>query len=68
VKTRKAETPKKAPPKKNVATRRSRGGDGGYGDDCPGCMTGMGIVIGGGMGGFGGGHRGGYGDGGNRSR
>ncbi|MFT3731367.1 MAG: FecR family protein [Hyphomicrobium sp.] len=62
IKTRKAETPKKAPPKKKVATRKPKKGDGGYGDDCPGCMTGMGIVIGGGgMGGFGGGHRGNYG-------
>ena len=58
IRTRKAETPKKTPPKKKVATRRPKNSDGGYGDDCPGCMTGMGIVIGGGLGGFGG-HRGG---------
>lgn len=60
IRTRKAETPKKTPPKKKVATRKPKTGDGGYGDDCPDCMTGMGIVIGGGIGGFGGGHRGGY--------
>lgn len=48
--------------------KRPRGGDGGYGDDCPGCVTGMDIVIGGG-GGFGGGHRmPNRGDGGNRGR
>jgi hypothetical protein len=64
IKTRKAEAPKKTPPKKKVATRRPRPSDGGYGDDCPDCVTGMGIAIGGGMGGFGGGHRGGYGAGG----
>ncbi|CAA2141729.1 FecR domain-containing protein [Hyphomicrobium sp. ghe19] len=63
IKTRKAETPRKEPKKQKVVTRKPKG-DGGYGDDCPGCMTGMGIVIGGGgMGGFGG-HRGGS-DGGN---
>jgi hypothetical protein len=62
IKTKKAQAPpKKTPPKKSVATRKPKG-DGGYGDDCPGCMTGMGIAIGGGMGGFGG-HRGGHGDG-----
>jgi hypothetical protein len=68
VKTKKAQAPQKAPPQKKVATRKPKR-DGGYGDDCPGCMTGMGIAIGAGMGGFGG-HRGGggYGDGGNRSR
>ncbi|RUO97923.1 FecR domain-containing protein [Hyphomicrobium sp.] len=66
VKTRKAQAPQKTPPKKKIATRRPKG-DGGYGDDCPGCMTGIGIAIGAGMGGFGG-HRGGYGDGGNRGR
>lgn len=58
VKTRKAETPRKTPPKKSVATRKPKTYNGGYGDDCPGCMTGMGIVIGGGIGGFHGGHRG----------
>lgn len=64
VKMKKAQAPpKKTPPKKKVATRKPKG-DGGYGDDCPDCMTGMGIVIGGGMGGFGGGHRGGGGYGG----
>lgn len=70
IKTRKAQAPKRTPRKKNVATRKPRKYDGGYGDDCPGCMTGMGIVIGGGIGGFGG-HRGGHGDGGygaNRGR
>ncbi|WP_045835715.1 FecR domain-containing protein [Hyphomicrobium sp. 99] len=67
VKTRKAETPRKAEPKKKqkVATTRKPKRDGGYGDDCPGCMTGMGIVLGGGMGGFGGHRGGGGGDGGN---
>jgi uncharacterized membrane protein YgcG len=65
VKMKKAQAPNKTPPKKKVATRKPRGSDGGYGDDCPDCMTGMGIAIGGGMGGFGGGgHRGGYGGGG----
>ncbi|MGO4684023.1 FecR family protein [Hyphomicrobium sp. 2TAF46] len=63
IKTRKAETPRKTEPKKQKVVTRKPKGDGGYGDDCPGCMTGMGIVIGGGMGGFGG-HRGGS-DGGN---
>jgi uncharacterized membrane protein YgcG len=63
IKTRKAEAPKQPPPKKKVATRRPRQSDGGYGDDCPDCVTGMGIAIGGGMGGFGG-HHGGYGGGG----
>ncbi len=52
VKTRKAEKPRKAT-KKKVVTRKPKKYDGGYGDDCPDCMTGMGIVIGGG--GFGGG-------------
>ncbi|MBS0235639.1 MAG: FecR domain-containing protein [Proteobacteria bacterium] len=68
IKTRKAEKPKKTPPKKKVATRKPKKYDGGYGDDCPDCMTGMGIVIGGGMGGFGGGHRGGGNMGGYRGR
>jgi hypothetical protein len=68
IKTKKAQVPKKTPPKKKVATRKPKGGDGGYGDDCPDCMTGMGVVIGGGTGGFGGGHRGGYGDGRGRGR
>jgi hypothetical protein len=69
-KTRKAEPPpKKPPPKKKVATRRpsrsSGGDDGEYGGGCPGCATGMGILLGGGLGGFGGGHgHGGYGGGG----
>lgn len=67
IKTKKAEVPKKTPPKNKVATRKPKGGDGGYGDDCPGCATGIGIVIGGGMGGFGGHHHGGY-NGGDRSR
>jgi hypothetical protein len=70
IKTRKAEAPRKVEPKakkqKVVTTRKPRPtrttkGDGGYGDDCPDCVTGMGIAIGGGMGGFGGGHRGGGG-------
>ncbi|HML30068.1 MAG TPA: FecR domain-containing protein [Hyphomicrobium sp.] len=60
IKIKKAEKPKKTAPKKKVATRKPKTHDGGYGDDCPDCMTGMGIVIGGGIGGFGGGHRGGY--------
>jgi FecR protein len=69
IKTKKAQAPKKTPPKKKVATRKPKGGDGGYGDDCPDCVTGMGVVIGGGMGGFGGGgNRGGYGGGGGRAR
>ncbi|MFA5956020.1 FecR domain-containing protein [Hyphomicrobium sp.] len=64
VKMKKAQAPKKTPQKKKVATRKPKSGDGGYGDDCPGCVTGMGIAIGGGMGGFGGGgHRGGDGGG-----
>ena len=71
VKTRKADTPRKEPKKQKVATQKpTKPRNGGYGDDCPGCMTGMGIVIGGGgMGGFGG-HRGGRGgsDGGNYDR
>ncbi len=43
------------PKSKPVRTAKRPRGDGGYGDDCPGCATGMDIVIGGG--GFGGGHR-----------
>ena len=49
-------TTKKPRPKPTRTTK----GDGGYGGDCPGCMTGIGIAIGAGMGGFGG-HRGGGG-------
>ena len=74
IKTRKAETPRKVEPKPKkqqvVTTKKRRPkptrttkGDGGYGGDCPGCMTGIGIVIGAGMGGFGGHHGGGGGDG-----
>ena len=82
IKTRKADGgDKPSPPKKkrNVeqqddapkpvkTAKRPRGGDGGYGDDCPGCATGMDVVIGGGIGGFGKGRpsRGDYG--GNRGR
>lgn len=71
IKTKRAEKPKKTPPKKKVATRKPTGGDGAYGGGCDGCVTGMGVIIGGGMGGFGGGHRGGSdggGYGGNRGR
>ncbi len=80
IKTRKAETPRKVEPerKKKIVVKtkkpkkskpkRTTKGDGGYGDDCADCVTGMGIVIGGGMGGFGGGHRGGGGYGGDRGR
>lgn len=60
IKTKKAEKPRKTPPKKKTAARKPAKGDGAYGGGCDGCMTGMGIVIGGGMGGFGGGrHHGG---------
>lgn len=71
IKTKKAEKPRKTPPKKKVATRKPKNGDGAYGGGCDGCMTGMGIAIGAGMGGFGGGHRGGSDGGrygGNRGR
>lgn len=40
-------------PKPVRTAKRPRGGDGGYGDECPNCATGMDIVIGGGFGGKG---------------
>jgi hypothetical protein len=60
IKTRKAETPRKVEPtvkkQKVVTTRKPKPTRTTKGDDCPDCMTGMGIVIGGGIGGFGGHH------------
>lgn len=65
IKTRKAETPRKEPKKQKVATTRKPRSSKGDDNDCQNCMTGMGIVLGVGMGGFRGHRGGGGGDGGN---